>query len=276
MIRLLTLLLFCVSLIATGCTNAPFDWSQFDGVFSDSPLQQPPNQFPPQNVPPTVLPASPYAPSPCGPDGCPCPINGEETVESYGTEVSDHGSQVNREATEEVKGDCPTCPNRVTRPTVIAPRPIATRPPLQIVHPSHLPLPKLAPGEVFMGWGPLVTKPASITMPRPKPTPPAVAATCPDGKCEQVKQGIFACQHCGRSTVGAGWHELWADDGTPLTCLCESCWRSLSPNQRAAELRRYAKTQTIGALSPIVQDAIESASIDSTPTIPFQSYGTEF
>ncbi|MEP3930985.1 hypothetical protein, partial [Rhodopirellula bahusiensis] len=102
---------------------------------------------------------------------------------------------------------------------------------------------------------------------------------CPNGNCpqaESVKQGIFACQRCKRPTVGAGWHELWADDGTALTCLCETCWRTMSPNQRAAELMRYAKTQTVGSLSPIVQDAIENAAMRSAPANPLQSYGTEF
>lgn len=275
--RIPILLLMLFACFATGCDNPSMDWSQLDNVFADGPTYQP---VPPTPTTPTP---DPYLTPPCGPDGCPvCPYEGDETVQSLGTEVGSQAHQVNREATEEVKGDCPTCPNQVTRRPAIVTRPTyVSRPAAVYRGPTSRTLPPLAPGETFLGWGPSrVVTPASnsaTTMPPPATTRTPTAATCPDGNCPQaVKEGTFACQRCKRPTVGAGWHELWADDGTALTCLCETCWRALSPSQRAAELQKYAKTQTVGALSPIVQDAIQSAAKRSAPANDPPSYGTEF
>lgn len=56
---------------------------------------------------------------------------------------------------------------------------------------------------------------------------------------EVPREGAFACIGCGRKTVGAEFHELWADDGTSLMCLCQQCWRSMTPTQKRQSLEAF-------------------------------------
>lgn len=268
------LLFLGVAIMSIGCNaNGTIDWSEFDNVFSEG-------QATPDDDPSSVVPRCP--PDSCGPDGCPYNETDSNDIQTYGTEVSDFGSDsVNTTATQEVKGDCPACPNRPAARPVYRPQTnvVVRRLPSSPTIVNYPPV-KLAPGEKFIRWLPNTTKPyqseTAATMPPPEPRQPNVKNNCPNGDCQTPREGVFVCQRCKRPTVGAGWHELWADDGTPLTCLCESCWRALSPSQRAAELRKYANTQSIGGLSPIVQTAIEQAAAKTIPIVqPMQSYGTE-
>lgn len=57
---------------------------------------------------------------------------------------------------------------------------------------------------------------------------------------DRPREGAFACYRCGRRTVGDEFFELWADDGTPLTCVCRQCWRAMGNAERKAQLEAYA------------------------------------
>lgn len=98
--------------------------------------------------------------------------------------------------------------------------------------------------------------------PTPGPSPPvqypAVSvdslllptnSDCPScARGTDVKTGAFVCSHCGKPCVGDEWHTDWQADGTPLTFLCERCYRALSPDQRQAVFERYLKSQSASPL----------------------------
>lgn len=258
-----------ILLACAGCNEV--DLPSLDQVFHDPPSRPLDDPF--------ATPCPTY-PNPNCPDGR-CPIPDYQSAETFGHEVESAGSHpVNTEAAEEVKSQCPTCPQstpsvRIRRPTSV---PYTTRAPNR-----YSPVP-LAPGEIFLGWGSI--RPATpqyltpSTMPRP--ATPAVI-DCPDCELsvEKPREGAFACQRCKRKTVGSQWHELWADDGTPLTCLCESCWQSITPSERRSHLEAYARRSIRGGvLSPITQQAIGQAvghTYSSPPAqSPSRSYGKEF
>ncbi|TWU66435.1 hypothetical protein [Crateriforma conspicua] len=266
------MLIFAATLVASGCDQV--DWSQLDGVFDDGGYVQPQTPSYPTD-----------SPNVCPPDGCPnCP------VQSMGNEVmGQSAAEVNEEAAAEIKGQCPTCPQSVTRPVRTVTTPTvhtraSARPPTIVGAPPI----RLNPGEVFLGFGPIrsitttqqPSPAAPRTMPGPERPAPVLETDCVDGSCPLSREGVFVCQRCGKPTVGEGWHELWADDGTPLTCLCDDCWDRLSPTERAKELIRYARGAVEAkSLSPIVMAAIKSSASEGTrrdaaPTLP--SYGTEF
>lgn len=216
-----------------------------------------------QQVQPNPFDDSPAMPScPNCPDGnCPFP---QQQASSLGQEIQSNASTlVNVEAANESKGqNCPNCPQRPSRPVIVQRTPAAVQPTVQ---PSRTvtgvwPPIRLRPGEVLLSVGPPrpVQPAASRVMPRPalpSAAPAPSRRTDPD-----IREGVFACQRCGRSTVGREWHEVWADDDTPLTCLCNDCWYAISPAERSAELQRFARGRIRGDLSPIIKDAIREAS----------------
>lgn len=258
---LLALVAVCL-LGSVGCITIESDDADGFNPFADPAGPSQPYPSPP----------NPYAPpNPC-PDGkCPAPNYDAQTL---GREINTGGSSLVNfaamiEPKGETKGDCPTCPkpapqaNQVTRPVRYV-GPVRYTGPPQYTGPRI----RLNPGEVLLSVGPVrVSSPQSQasnpprnwqSMPRPE-SPPVAAAICPDGSCDAPREGAFACQRCGAKTVGDQWHELWADDDTPLTCLCEKCWAIMSPNERAAELGKYAREQSAGAISPVVVEAIREA-----------------
>lgn len=81
----------------------------------------------------------------------------------------------------------------------------------------------------------------SLLLPMPQDCPSCVRGS-------DVKTGAFVCSHCGRPCVGDEWHTDWQADGTPLTFLCERCYRALSPEQRQAVFERYLKSQAANPL----------------------------
>lgn len=218
---------------------------------------------------PAATPATyPKPTNPC-PDGY-CPV---QPVQTFGQEIESATSRadaVDGSAAVEVKSQCPTCP---TCPNATPPRP-QPRPKYSVPMAGHRlvyvpgqPPIRLAPGERFVGFvsnSQPAAAPAVPKMPSPD-EPDAAASPCPGGQCpiaEQPREGVFACQRCGRDTVGSEWHEVWADDGTPLTCLCDTCWNSIDPNERSEHLERYAR-RTIGSFSPIVAGSIQSAAMET-------------
>ena len=60
----------------------------------------------------------------------------------------------------------------------------------------------------------------------------------------EKKTGSFICSHCKKPHVGEEWHTDWAEDGTPITFLCESCYSRMTPQQRVAVYQSYATRQT--------------------------------
>jgi hypothetical protein len=206
---------------------------------------------------------------------------------------------INHAAASEEKSGCPCASPQFARPPVQSQStiqlPVTTIPwqTHRIIGPPIY----LAPGERLIKVNPLpsvvTSQPSSIasqpTMPLANASPQrcecpdckcldctgpgcGCCADCPPGQCttgncsavgtpdDQIpREGVFSCQRCKRPTVGAQWHELWAADDTSLTCLCESCWRSLSPDQRSTELQKYARERSRGELSPVVSDAIREA-----------------
>ncbi len=61
----------------------------------------------------------------------------------------------------------------------------------------------------------------------------------------EAKTGAFICSHCKNPRVGEEWHTDWAEDGTPITFLCESCYRLLSPSQRVNAYQAYVSRQML-------------------------------
>jgi hypothetical protein len=252
--------------LSTGCDmpkqpgppNGPaspfIDPAIFPGVPSVNPV-------------PNWQPANPYAPPYCPPN-CPgprCPVNGV----GLGREI-DNGSSaapVDQLAAAEPKRAGPRAIANGRSTTRNSPRPL---------NPADYGI-RLNPGETLVHVGPSrpMQNPATVgprTMPKPSAGP---NGSCPNGKCpnvtkpnqttagptplEETKQGRFACQRCGRSVVGDQWHEVWADDDTPLTCLCQTCWAAITPAERMAQLKAYAGGAIVGDLSPVVMDAIKEA-----------------
>jgi hypothetical protein len=71
---------------------------------------------------------------------------------------------------------------------------------------------------------------------------------------KEAKTGGFVCSHCKRTKVGSQWHTDWAEDGTPITFLCEECYRKMTPNQRLVAYKAYAQRQAIKGHSPLQQE----------------------
>ncbi|MEM9825099.1 MAG: hypothetical protein AAF958_00845 [Planctomycetota bacterium] len=277
------LLLLCAAL-SLGCNES--DLQDFQSIFADTESQ-------------------PIEPSlePC-PDGR-CPVQ-----QSFGQETRSSGSpsdvMVDEAAAKEVKGDggCPNC-RRVTGPTTVwpsvpspiaAPRPMplptrVNRPAVYSVSSNRSPGFNLAPGEVLLSVGPLrplstnrytVSPPSRLLMPPvSQPTPQITVDRCPDGSCDTPREGAFRCARCGQPTVGRDWHQVWADDGTPLTCLCESCWRQLDPKAREFYMRSYAAKSGIRLeFRPVVSDSIRHAASQTVSAeeqrFALPTYGQEF
>lgn len=131
-----------------------------------------------------------------------CPANGYQPISTY-----EHSPEVNIEAAlEEKTGNCVRCPQVVQVPQFIPQPSVVSPQPIQI-------------------------EPLSIN-------PERVSGVTKD---ERPREGAFMCFRCGRRTVGAEFKELWADDGTSLTCLCQQCWRSMSVAEKRSQLERYVK-----------------------------------
>lgn len=77
---------------------------------------------------------------------------------------------------------------------------------------------------------------------------------------DRPREGAFACYRCGRRTVGDEFFELWADDGTPLTCMCKQCWRAMGNDERKSQLESYvAKSSLTESQLFHVRNAIREA-----------------
>ncbi|WP_160168364.1 hypothetical protein [Novipirellula maiorica] len=261
--RSLILILLCC--VLTGCT-----------------AMQGPQPAPPYVDPFDVPQASPQYPAPGYPDNypdrcpncpdgnCPYPQYGEEPADSLGIEVrsdDDAVRLVNTRAAEEVKGDCIDCQESRPRVVVPAPRvPTPTRVYPSVQSPSHswsnIPLNQ---GERLLWVGPLVSRPSYSQVTRPSlamPRPDTSEGTRVGGTFRRdpnERQGAFVCMRCGQPTVGRDWHEVWADDGTPLTCVCERCWASMSPASRESITMQYARRQFGNYISPVVTARIREA-----------------
>jgi hypothetical protein len=61
----------------------------------------------------------------------------------------------------------------------------------------------------------------------------------------ESKTGAFICSHCKNPRVGEEWHTDWAEDGTPITFLCKSCYGRLNPSQRVAAYQAYVSRQML-------------------------------
>jgi hypothetical protein len=91
--------------------------------------------------------------------------------------------------------------------------------------------------------------------------PAQVQPTASVSSADTPRTGAFQCDRCKQPTVGEDWQEIWADDDTPLTCLCRDCWASMSPTQRTESLKAFAtrsqlnKSQTFYARAAIEEHA---------------------
>lgn len=85
--------------------------------------------------------------------------------------------------------------------------------------------------------------PPCINCPQQKPAA-AVGATAatPASPLSESKEGVFGCLRCKERTVGRDWHELWADDGTSLTFLCEKCWQATNVSERQTYFDQHIKS----------------------------------
>jgi hypothetical protein len=263
-------------------------------------------------TPPWMTPANPYTPQPCPGPNCPPrtptpsypPIwNNADALGGGGTlgreiDLGARVAPVNLAAAVEPKRAGFGLLNRSAKPS---PAPARATP--KRLNPADYGI-TLGPGETLLQVGPTRTihnaPPSNFlarppVMPRPDSdaAPTVTAPDCPTGTCpnvskptqatkqptnplEQVKEGRFACQRCGRAVVGDDWHEVWADDDTPLTCLCEQCWATITPAARMGFMQAYAVGLPVGStigsttsgdskngasleLSPVVLDAIKEA-----------------
>ena len=84
--------------------------------------------------------------------------------------------------------------------------------------------------------------------------PASSCTTCKQDPRKEVKTGGFVCSHCKQTKVGSQWHTDWAEDGTPITFLCEDCYRKMTPNQRLTAYKAYAQRQAIKGHSPLQQE----------------------
>lgn len=205
-------LIACVACFSVGCNdccdNCPGCSDQFGSPFQSCPGGQCyPNQ-----------PAQPNQPA-C-PDGR-CPWMAPNGSIEVG---APREGAVDRDALEETKsgGGCPTCPNY--SPVHVPP---------QVYHPTHYPSRIVHPVVIHPTPAPIVRPPVRYPAARPAPSRPAVA------DADRPREGVFRCRRCGQPKVGQEWKELWADDSTPLTCLCRDCWARTTPAERAAHLRGY-------------------------------------
>jgi hypothetical protein len=208
-------------------------------------------------------PAAPVTPDQRTPDNCPdgvCPPRRDG--DTLGREVGGRPTAVvNLVALDEPKSDCPPCNVAKQPPSqTVARSPVITRP---ASSPVVGPPIRLRPGEVLLHVGPprVVRPVVSGSINKPMPQTPTVAPPVVQAS-DTPREGVFVCQRCGKAVVGKEWHELWADDDTPLTCLCKTCWATLSPEDREAELMRYARGSRGDAayVSPVVVEAIKEAS----------------
>lgn len=136
------------------------------------------------------------------PPGQTCPANEYQPVTTH-----QYAPEINIEtALEEKTGGCVRCP--------------------QVVQ-----VPQLLPGPTIVSPQPIHIEPLSIN-------PQVVSGVTKD---ERPREGAFKCFRCERPTVGAEFHELWSDDGTSLTCICQQCWRSMSVTEKRSTLERYIK-----------------------------------
>lgn len=70
----------------------------------------------------------------------------------------------------------------------------------------------------------------------------------------EVKTGSFVCSNCKKPQVGGQWHTDWTEDGMPVTFLCESCYRKMTPNQHLVAYKAYAQRQSIKGESILQQE----------------------
>jgi len=85
------------------------------------------------------------------------------------------------------------------------------------------------------------------------PTASRISAT------EETKFGAFACERCKQATVGEDWQEMWADDDTPLTCVCRKCWNVMPPTERKSTLTNFATRAALKSKQMFfVKEAIET------------------
>ncbi len=157
-------------------------------------------------------PADPFANPDC--PGGQCPYV-PEPVGSI--EVGDAAtSEVNEAALRETKdgpGPCANCPSCVIQPSRVVLQPSSV-----VVQPSS------------------VAQPSKVAASRPAVT---VAS--------DVRTGTFRCVRCNRGVVGDEWHEMWADDDTPMTCLCEQCWQSTTATEKRSHLTSYLERSALPA-----------------------------
>lgn len=199
----------------------------------------------------------------CGPQctPCACPDNPFDAqvpawrpAGAIGEAEADLG-EVNESALSEPKGGggCSTCPRR----RAVSPRPAPTlmqpaRPQLyspphtprpgSVVHVGQLPPIVLRPGESLGVVGPAVVVDRSPQHPATMPAPQRPSADSPAAYLNDVREGVFNCVRCNKAAVGRDWHEVWGDDDTPLTILCEHCWRASSAAERRGYLAEYMES----------------------------------
>ncbi|TWU17979.1 hypothetical protein [Allorhodopirellula heiligendammensis] len=157
-----------------------------------------------------------YGPgNPCCPGGqCPRPVYPNGSLEIGDVDNAD----VNQEALRQTKdADCASCPNY--RPNYSCP-----------TCPNYQPQPQVVIGPSRIVQPAPVAKPAAII----PPVRPATKIVNSD-----LREGVFRCARCSKSVVGKDWHELWADDNTPMTCLCEQCWQVASAGEKRSYLTSY-------------------------------------
>ena len=168
---------------------------------------------------------------PCQPDFCPpgqlCPGGQCPLQPNVGNiEIGEpREGKIDIDALTEPKtGECVSCPRRPSRPAVWYSQPQPT-----VFHQPAI-SPTVTP----------VSQPASTVSEEP--------ATKAFGKpFDGAREGAFACDRCRRATVGEEWKELWTDDDTPLTCLCQQCWRESSAIEKREILNAYVERSELPA-----------------------------
>lgn len=100
---------------------------------------------------------------------------------------------------------------------------------------------------------PMVRPVMLVSTPASRPTVATKAQT--PVPLDAPREGAFQCQRCKKPTVGEQWQELWADDGTPMTCLCRNCWHAMKPEQRESQLRSYVAKSKLSPSSAFYVNA---------------------